>query len=92
MNSDEAGQYLAIANDKGVVKVYLLDKIYLNHDNREYCSFSDHKDVINQIILREFYDQDTQMITIGQDGIINTYSMDFKERLFTYTFEQKHLT
>ena len=39
INSDNQGQYLAIANDKGVVKVYLLDKVYFDHDNSEYASF-----------------------------------------------------
>jgi len=47
MNSDNLGRYLAIANDKGVVKVFLLDKLYYDHDNKEYTSFSDHKDYVN---------------------------------------------
>lgn len=39
INSDESGIYLAVANQKGKVNVFEVDKLYNEHSDKVYCSF-----------------------------------------------------
>ena len=46
INSDESGQYLAVANDKGGVNVFSIEKLYYDHDDKAHATFAVHKDYI----------------------------------------------
>ena len=80
-----------MANDKGLVNVFLIEKLYFEKDDLLHVYFDNNLDQVNQIIFRELYDTDIQMITVSRCGSINTYSLDRKIPLYTYRYEGKSL-
>lgn len=47
INSDEQNKYLAVANDKGRVNVFMIEKLYFEKDDLLHVYFDNNHDYVN---------------------------------------------